>query len=113
PSTSPYASPILLVTKKNGDYRMCVDFRKLNSKTIKERFLLPRIDDQIDKLVEQKYFTTLDLMSGYHQVPVEPESRKFTAFVTPDAQFEYNRMPFGLCNAPSIFQRLMNKILMP
>lgn len=112
-SQSPYASPILLVKKKNGQDRMCVDFRKFNRQTIKDRFPLPRIDDQIDKLSGCKFFTTLDLASGYHQIPINERSKYLTSFVTPEGQYEYNRVPSGLCNAPSVFQRLMNKILGP
>lgn len=71
PSDSPYSSPILLVKKKDGKYRLCVDYRKLNNLTVKDRFPLPRIDDQIDKLAGSACFSTLDLMSGYHQIPIE------------------------------------------
>lgn len=92
---------------------MCIDYRKLNNLTIKDRFPLPRIDDQLDKLHGSKFFTTLDLTSGYYQIPVSENSKHLTSFVTPDGQYEFNKMPFGLCNAPSVFQRLMNHILLP
>jgi transposase InsO family protein len=108
---SPYASPILLVKKKDGQDRMCIDYRKLNSLTVKDRYPLPRIDDQLDRLSGYRFYTTLDLLSGYHQIPVAPESKKYTAFVTPDAQYCWNRMPFGVANGPSLFMRLMNKVL--
>lgn len=111
-STSPYASPILLVQKKTGDKRLCVDYRALNRKTKKEHYPLPRIEDQLDQLAGNTVFTSLDLASGYYQIPIAEESRHKTAFVTPDGQFEYNRMPFGLVNAPSVFQRTINKILL-
>lgn len=110
-STSEYASPIILVAKKNGEVRMCVDYRALNHKTVKEKFPMPLIDDQIDKLSGQVFFSTLDLASGYHQVPVSESSKHLTAFVTPDGHYEYNRMPFGLTNAPAVFQRLILNLL--
>jgi hypothetical protein len=108
---SPYASPILLVKKKDGQDRMCIDYRKFNSMTVKHRYPLPRIDDQLDRLSGYKFYTSLDLLSGYHQIPVSPESKKYTAFVTPDAQYCWNRMSFGVANGPSLFMRLMNKVL--
>ena len=107
PSTSPYASPIVLVRKKNGSLRMCVDFRRLNSKTRRDAFPLPRIDESLDALQGARFFSTMDLASGYHQVEVEEEDKPKTAFTTPFGLWEYNRMPFGLCSAPSTFQRLM------
>ncbi|KAI8430206.1 hypothetical protein MSG28_000554 [Choristoneura fumiferana] len=110
-SKSEYASPIILVAKKNGEPRLCVDYRALNRKTVKEKFPMPIIDDQIDSLSEQVYFTSLDLTSGYHQVPISEESKHVTAFVTPDGHYEYNRMPFGLTNAPAVFQRLVLNLL--
>lgn len=110
-SNSPYASPIVLVNKKSGEKRLCVDYRALNRKTKKEHYPLPRIEDQLDLLSGCSWFTTLDLASGYYQIPIAEESKEKTAFVTPQGQFEYNRMPFGLVNAPSVFQRTMNKII--
>lgn len=110
-SCSPYASPIVLVQKKTGEKRLCVDYRALNNKTIKEHFPLPRIEDQLDLLAGNEVFISLDLASGYYQIPIAEESRSKTAFVTPDGQYQYNRMPFGLVNAPSVFQRTINKIL--
>lgn len=112
-SDSPYSSPVLLVKKKDGESRLCIDYRRLNQKTVKDRYPLPRIDDQLDRLHGCNYFTALDLRSGYYQIPVSTQSKKYTAFVTPEGHFEFNRMPFGLSNAPSVFQRLMNKILAP
>ncbi|VEN56960.1 unnamed protein product [Callosobruchus maculatus] len=108
PSNSPYASPAFLVQKKNGGSRLVCDFRALNRITVKDRFPLPRIDDQIDLLSNKKYFTTLDMAAGFHQIKVHPDSVEKLAFITPDGQFEYLRMPFGLANAPSIFQRAIN-----
>ncbi|KMQ98330.1 hypothetical protein RF55_1303 [Lasius niger] len=110
-SSSPYASPILLVKKKNGEYRMCVDFRKLNAITVKDKYPMPLIEEQIDKLGGSRYFTGLDLASGYYQVPVAANSVEKTAFVTPEGHYEFPRMPFGLTNAPAVFQRLMDKVL--
>jgi len=92
---------------------MCVDFRRLNSKTIKDQYPLPRIDDLIDRLKNAKWISTLDLAWGYWQLPVHPDSVDKTAFVTPDGQFEWLQMPFGLTNGPSVYQRMMNKILTP
>jgi hypothetical protein len=108
PSQSPYASPALLVRKKNGEPRLVVDFRALNRITVKDRFPLPRIDDQIDLLSHSNWFTTLDMAAGFHQIKVHPDSVEKLAFITPEGQFEYLRMPFGLANAPSIFQRAIN-----
>ena len=109
-SSSPYASPIVLVRKKDGTLRMCVDYRQLNSKTRKDAFPLPRIEESLDALSGARWFTTLDLTSGYNQVPVTEADKPKTAFCTPFGLFEWNRMPFGLCNAPGTFQRLMQRI---
>ena len=111
PSKSPYSAPIVLQTKKDGSWRFCVDYRKLNDVTVKEAFLIPKIHQTFDALTGQKYFSSLDLASGYWQVPVAEEDRHKTAFVTPDGGFyEYVMMPFGLSNAPGTFQRLMNEL---
>ena len=110
-SNSPYASPIVLVRKKNGDLRLCVDYRLLNAKTKKDAYPLPRIDETFDALQGASYFSSLDLAAGYNHVAVAPEDREKTAFVTPMGHYEYRRMPFGLTNAPATFQRLMHKCL--
>ena len=110
-SVSSFASPALLVRKKNGDYRMCIDYRSLNKNTVKDKFPIPLIDDQLERMYGNKYFTSLDLFSGYYQVVVDKECRELTAFVTQDGHYQFRRMPFGLCNAPSVFQRLINKVL--
>lgn len=110
-SDSDYCSPVLLVKKKNGENRMCIDYRKLNSLTLKNNQPLPRIDEQIDRLQGGVYFISLDLKSGYYQIPLAETSKRYTSFVTPVGQYEFNRMPFGLTNAPRIFQKFMNKIL--
>lgn len=112
-SDSEYSSPILLVKKKNGEQRLCVDYRKLNSLTVRDSHPLPRIDDQIDKLQAGNWFISLDLKCGYHQVPLEESSKHYTSFVTPEGQYEYNKVPFGLTNAPRVFQRLITKIFKP
>lgn len=111
PSSSPFSSPILLVKKKDGSERLCVDYRELNDNTVPDRFPLPLISDQIARLHGGYYFTILDMASGFHQIPIEQESIERTAFVTPDGQFEYLTMPFGLRNAPSVFQRAIVRAL--
>ena len=111
PTNSPWASPIVLVQKKDGSTRFCVDYRKVNSVTRKDAYPLPRVDDTLDTLAGSKWFSTLDLLSGYWQVEVHPEDRQKTAFCTPDGLFEFKVMPFGLCNAPATFQRLMDTVL--
>lgn len=110
PSKSDFACPIVLADKKDGSRRMCMDYRRLNKKVIKERFPLPIIEDQIDKLKEAKMFTSLDLKNGFLHVRVHKDSQKYTSFVTPQGQYEFQKMPFGLCTAPSVFQRFINDI---
>ncbi|CAK9796589.1 Transposon Ty3-I Gag-Pol polyprotein [Anthophora quadrimaculata] len=112
-SESPYASPITLVKKKTGDVRMCVDYRKLNAITTKNKSPLPLIEDQINQLGGYRYYTGLDLASGYYQVPLAENSIEKTAFVTPDGHYEFLRMPFGLTNAPVVFTKLMDIVLGP
>ena len=111
PSSSPWASAIVLVRKKDGTLRICVDYRHLNSVTKADTFPLPRIDDLLDQLGSAKYFTTLDLAAGYWQIRVADDSIEKTAFVAPSGLFEFRVMPFGLTNAPAIFQRLMQRVL--
>ncbi|KAJ3662554.1 hypothetical protein Zmor_006897 [Zophobas morio] len=110
-SFSPFASPVLLVKKKSGDVRLCVDYRSLNKKTVKEHYPLPRIDDQLDRLKDQVFYTSLDLSGAYYQIPLSQESRDKSAFITPDGVYNFKRMSFGMANAPSQFQRLINIVL--
>ncbi len=97
--------------KKDGTLRFCVDYRELNSTTKANLFPLPRIDDLLDLLGESKFFSTLDLASGYWQVRVHPDSIEKTAFVTHQGLYEFRVMPFGLKNAPAVFQRLVQRVL--
>lgn len=111
PSESEYSSPIVLVRKKNGEFRMCVDFRVLNKHLIRSHYPLPLIEDQLDVLLDKKYFTLLDLKDGFYHIRVANESIKYTSFVTPLGQYEYQRMPFGLKIAPIRFQKFVNEVL--
>ena len=113
PSTSAWASPIVLVRKKDGGTRFCIDYRKLNAVTKKDTHPLPRIDDLLDQLGKARYFSTLDLAAGYWQICMAAESQEKTAFATHRGLYEFTVMPFGLTNAPAAFQRLMQQILLP
>jgi hypothetical protein len=108
---SPWASPVVLVSKKDGSLHFCVDYWKLNAITKLDVFPLPRIDDSLDMLARTQYFMTLDMASGYWQVSMEPQSQEKTAYCTPSGLYELRVMPFGLCNVPATFQRLMESVL--
>ncbi|GKT26752.1 hypothetical protein ADUPG1_013470 [Aduncisulcus paluster] len=110
-SASPFSCPVVMVPKGGDVWRMCADYRRLNAITVPDRHPLPRIHDLLSYLHGKKYFGTLDLRSGYYQAPVDEKSRQYTAFVTWDGEFEYTRLPFGLRNAPSYFQRSVQEVL--
>jgi hypothetical protein len=110
-SNSPWSSPLVLVVKKNGKIRPCVDYRRLNAVTVKDDFPLPRIQDCLDTVRGSTLFSTFDLTSGYHQIPVKREDVPKTAFVTRYGLFEFLAMPFGVCNGPKTCQRLMEMVL--
>ncbi|KRX76089.1 Transposon Tf2-9 polyprotein [Trichinella sp. T6] len=111
PAEGPWSSPVVLAKKKEGSSRFCVDYRRLNEVTRKDAQPLPRIDVTLDALAGAKWFTTLDLASGYWQVEVDKRDREKTAFATPLGLYQFKVMPFGLCNAPGTFQRLMERTL--
>lgn len=111
PSSSPWSSPVVLIANKDGFIRFCIDYRRLNKVTRKDVYSMPRIDDALDALRDARYFSSLDLRSGYWQVPMADEDKEKTAFVTPDGLFEFNVMPFGLSNAPATFERMMDTAL--
>ena len=110
-SDSPWSSPVVLVTKKDGGTRFCVDYRQLNDATIKDAYSLPRIDDTLDMLAGKQWFSTLYLASGYWQVLLSREARAKTTLATHSGLFQFRVMPFGLCNAPATFERLMDRVL--
>lgn len=110
-SKSPFSSPIVVVRKRNGSIRLCIDYRKLNLQTIKDAYALPNLEESFSALTGSKWFTVLDLKSGYYQIEMAEDDKAKTAFVTPLGFWEWNRMPQGITNAPSTFQRLMEKCM--
>uniref|UniRef100_A0A3B3QR63 Gypsy retrotransposon integrase-like protein 1 n=1 Tax=Paramormyrops kingsleyae TaxID=1676925 RepID=A0A3B3QR63_9TELE len=110
-SESPFASPVVIVKKKNGKIRLCIDYRKLNAQTIKDAYALPNIEETFTALTGSRWFSVMDLKSGFYQVEMVEEDKPKTAFVTPMGFWEFNRMPQGVTNAPSTFQRVMEKCM--
>lgn len=112
-STSAYASPITIVPKEDGTYRLCTDYRLINKQTDLFPFPMPRIDDIINETGGCHWFSRIDLCKGYWQIPLQEEYKKYTAFVTPFDIYEYNRLPFGWKNCGAWFQKMMNTVLEP
>ena len=111
PSDNPWASPVVLATKKDGSTRFCVDYRRLNALTTKDAYPLPRIEDSLRLLGNQQWFSTMDLASGYWQVAMSPDAKRKWTFLTNEGLFQFRVMPFGLCNAPATFERFLDRVL--
>ena len=109
-SRSPYASPIIVCSTNTGEIRICIDYRKLNAKTIQDSFLLPWIDESLNTLGGAKYFSAMDPASEFHQVAMDDQDKEKTAFCTPFSLFHYLHMSFGLTNSPATFQHIMQSV---
>ena len=113
PSVSPFGAPVVFVKKPNITFRMCVDYRALNKATIRNQYPIPRVDDLLDELRGAKVFRAIDLMQGYYQIKIQDANCAKTTFKTPMGLYEFRVLPFGLTNAPAIFQGVMNRIFRP
>jgi len=111
PSKSPWSFPIVLVPKKDGTIRFCVDYRRLNDITKKDSYALPRIDSSLAMLSGNQFFSSLDLAAGYFQIPMDEKDKEKTAFITDSGLWQFNVMPFGLTNGPATFQRYMDAVM--
>ena len=111
PAHGAWSSPVVLVRKKDQSWRFCVDYRKLNAVTLQDAYPLPRIDESLDALAGSKYFSTLDLTSGYWQVLLDADGQEKSAFTTRSGLWKWKVLPFGLTSAPATFQRLMEQVL--
>lgn len=111
PSESSWASPVVLISKKDGSTRFCVDYRRLNDCTIKDAYPIPRVNECLDALANSKWYSCMDLNSGFWQVALDPADKEKTAFATGSGLYHFTVMPFGLVNAPSTFERLMENVM--